>query len=128
MAGSCDLGVGYEDGLVPVEETRTGHVNFGCCAIFDGADFSLGFSGGFEYPLECSQRAVSTGTPVGDTFDRVFSHATGSALPESGPSSLTIGNIGVLTGEKLTRRDYTRHAVVCALIQLRLPGLYLSKT
>jgi non-canonical (house-cleaning) NTP pyrophosphatase len=30
----------------------------------------------------------------------------------------------MLTGRKLTRREYTRHAVIGALIQLRHPQLY----
>ncbi len=123
-AGACDLGVGYEDGLVPVPFTTTGHVNFGCCAIFDGARHALGFSSGFEYPAACTEQAVSRGVPVGDTFDRVFAAATGAKPPEGAPSSLTIGNVGILTGGKLVRRDYTRHAVICALVQLRHPDLF----
>jgi inosine/xanthosine triphosphatase len=123
-AGPCDVGVGYEDGLVPVAGTGTGHVNFGCCAIFDGRRFTLGFSGGFEYPTACTRRAVGARRPVGDTFDAVFARATGRRAPENRPSALTIGNVGMLTGRKLTRREYTRHAVIGALIQLRHPQLY----
>ncbi len=123
-AGPCDLGVGYEDGLVPVAGTRTGHVNFGCCAIFDGRQYALGFSGGFEYPAACTKAASRARTPVGDTFDRIFTRATGLRRPGGRPSALTIGNVGMLTGGKLTRREYTRHAVLGALIQLRHPQLY----
>ncbi|OGP84518.1 MAG: hypothetical protein A2Y95_11065 [Deltaproteobacteria bacterium RBG_13_65_10] len=123
-AGHCDLGIGYEDGLVAVPLTRTGHVNFGCCAIFDGKRHAFGFSSGFEYPGECTKRGVEMGIPVGDTFDEVFAAATGAAPPEGGPSSRTVGNVGKLTGGKMVRREYTRHAVICALIQLRHPGLY----
>jgi inosine/xanthosine triphosphatase len=122
-AGTCDLGVGYEDGLVPVAGTRTGHVNFGCCAIFDGRRFALGFSGGFEYPAACTAAAARARTPVGDTFDEIFARATGLRRPGV-RSALTIGNVGMLTGGKLTRREYTRHAVLGALIQLRHPQLY----
>jgi inosine/xanthosine triphosphatase len=123
-SAECDFGVGYEDGLVPVPFTRTGYVNFGCCAIFDGARHALGFSSGFEYPRQCTERAAKARVPVGDTFDEVFSFLTGACPPESAPSSLTIGNVGMLTGGRLVRRDYTRHAVLCALAQLRHPQFY----
>jgi inosine/xanthosine triphosphatase len=141
-AMACDLGVGYEDGLVEVPGTATGHVNFGCCAIFDGKRHALGFSAGFEYPLACTEAAVGRRIPVGDTFDDVFARAAGAAGgagPEARdrktgraaagaaePSSLTVGNVGRLTGERLVRREYTRHAVLCALIQLRHPTLYFG--
>jgi len=125
-AGPCDVGVGYEDGLVEVAGTTTGHVNFGCCAIFDGTRHALGFSPGFEYPVACTEAALSMRIPVGDTFDEVFAKATGA--PAGGaPSSRTVGNIGKLTAERLVRREYTRQAVICALIQLRHPALYFGK-
>jgi len=122
----CDVGVGYEDGLVSVGGTATGHVNFGCCAIFDGSRHALGFSAGFEYPIACTEGAVARRIPVGDTFDAVFASVTGAPAGDA-PSSLTVGNIGRLTGERLVRREYTRQAVLCALIQLRHPGLYVGK-
>jgi len=125
-ATPCDAGVGYEDGLVEVAGTATGHVNFGCCAIFDGARHALGFSAGFEYPSVCTEAALSRRIPVGDTFDDVFAQATG-APAEGAPSSLTVGNIGRLTAERLVRREYTRQAVICALIQIRHPSLYSPK-
>jgi inosine/xanthosine triphosphatase len=123
-AAPCDAGVGYEDGLVEVGGTATGHVNFGCCAIFDGARHALGFSPGFEYPAACMEAALSMRIPVGDTFDDVFSRATGVPM-EGAPSALTVGNVGKLTAGRLVRREYTRQAVVCALIQLRHPDLYI---
>jgi len=125
-AKPCDVGVGYEDGLVGVGGTATGHVNFGCCAIFDGSRHALGFSAGFEYPPACTEAAVARRIPVGDTFDEAFASATGAPAGDA-PSSLTVGNIGKLTAERLVRREYTRQAVICALIQLRHPGLYVGK-
>jgi len=122
-AAPCDLGVGYEDGLVRVPGTRTGHANFGCCAIYDGRRFSLGFSAGFEYPVAGTEAALSRGTPVGDTFDALFARAAGGRARRR-PSSLTVGNVGVLTGGRLARRAYTREAVILALTQLRHPGLF----
>lgn len=123
-SGPCELGVGYEDGLAPVPATRTGYVNFGCCAIYDGRRFAVGFSAGFEYPRACTRAAVTRAVPVGDTFDRVFARATGAGRRRGAPSSLTVGNVGMLSGKKLTRRDYVRQAAIAALIQLRHPALY----
>ncbi len=123
-ATPCDLGVGYEDGLVKVPATRTGYANFGCCAIYDGRRFAVGFSAGFQYPLACTRAALRKGTPVGDTFDKVFAEATGATRRRGTPSSLTIGNVGMLSGRKLTRREYTRQAVIAALIEFRHPQLF----
>ena len=123
-ATRCDLGVGYEDGLVKVPATRTGYANFGCCAIYDGRRFAVGFSAGFEYPLACTREALGKGTPVGDTFDKVFAGTTGGTRRRGTHSSLTIGNVGMLTGRKLTRKAYTRQAVIAALIELRHPQLF----
>ncbi len=121
---ACDLGVGYEDGLVRIPGTRTGHANFGCCAIYDGRRFALGFSAGFEYPAASTEAALLKGTPVGDTFDALFKRATGSRARGRVPSSRTVGNVGMLTGKRLTRRQYAREAVLLALTQIRHPALF----
>ena len=41
--------------------------------------------------------------------------------------ALSIGNVGKLTGGALTRAEYTRHAVLCALTPFVHPGLYAAE-
>jgi inosine/xanthosine triphosphatase len=44
-SGECDLGVGYEDGLVAIPGSDGNWFNIGCAAVSDGAQISLGLGG-----------------------------------------------------------------------------------
>jgi inosine/xanthosine triphosphatase len=119
--GRCDLGVGYEDGLVPIPGPAGSWFNIGCAAVSDGVQVSLGLSSGFSYPPPCSLQAVAERQPIGGLFDRFWKqYRRGPAA--SAPVSL--GNIGKLTGGALTRAEYTRHAVLCALAPFVHPDFY----
>jgi inosine/xanthosine triphosphatase len=118
--GNCDLAAGIEDGLIPLPGTRTGYLNVGCCALFDGEEEFLGLTSGFEYPPACVEEATGPRrTPIGDAFDAVFRPPEGWPAPE--PFS---GNIGRLTGGVLTRAEYGAQAVTCAAVRLLHPRLY----
>jgi inosine/xanthosine triphosphatase len=123
--GECDLGVGYEDGLVaipgPSGSSSGSWFNIGCAAVSDGVQISLGLSSGFSYPPACSQRAVTERRPIGALFDRFWRQHRESS---PAPAQLSIGNVGKLTRGALTRAEYTRHAVVCALTPFIHPDLY----
>jgi inosine/xanthosine triphosphatase len=65
--GSCDLGVGIEDGLIPVAGLRSGYVNLGCCVLFDGKQDATGFSSACRSATpstDSSPRARGGSTPV----------------------------------------------------------------
>jgi inosine/xanthosine triphosphatase len=119
--GACDLAVGYEDGLVAIPEPDGTWFNVGCAAVSDGVRISLGLSSGFSYPPACSQRAVAERRPIGALFDRLWTQHRGDT---SDSAQLSIGNVGKLTGGALTRAEYTRHAVLCALTPFIHPDLY----
>lgn len=122
--GGADLGVGVEDGLVPLAELEDGVLNVGCAALFDGRRFSLGLSAGFPYPPQVVAPAL-TGEPIGPLFDRFFARASGEPLRE--PSALSLGNVGRLTLGVLPRAEYTRHAVLCALVRFLHPRIYFPE-
>jgi len=119
--GECDLGVGYEDGLVALPGPAGGWFNIGCAAVSDGVRISLGLSSGFSYPPACSRQAVAERQPIGALFDRFWEQRRESP---PAPEQLSVGNIGKLTRGALTRAEYTRHAVVCALTPFIHPDLY----
>lgn len=123
-SGGCELGVGIEDGLVPVPDADGGErfVNVGCAALACGERVALGFSSGFAYPPECTGPAVRHREPIGPLFDRYWERHRGEAGPL--PSGRTTGNVGKLTLGVLPRSDYARQAVVCALVELLHPDLY----
>lgn len=118
---ACDLGVGYEDGLVTLPGYLGSWFNIGCAAVSDGVRISLGLSSGFSYPPACSEPAVAERQPIGALFDRLWRERRGDSADSADPA---IGNVGKLTLGALTRAEYTRHAVLCALTPLIHPDLY----
>jgi inosine/xanthosine triphosphatase len=118
---ACDLAVGYEDGLVTLPGSLGSWFNIGCAAVSDGVRISLGLSSGFSYPPACSEPAVAERQPVGALFDRLWRERRGDSAGSAAPS---IGNVGKLTRGALTRAEYTRHAVLCALTPFIHPDLY----
>jgi inosine/xanthosine triphosphatase len=120
----CDLGVGLEDGLVPVPDGAGAfvHVNVGCAALTQGEQIWLGFSSGFCYPPACAGPALKERLPIGPLFDWLWQARRGG---EAGPASgRSVGNVGRLTLGVIPRSEYARHAVVCALVPLLHPDLY----
>lgn len=128
LAAGAELGIGIEDGLVGVTTPGSGHpsgmppyLNVGCAVVTDGERSGYGLSSGFAYPPGISEQAVSEQAPIGDLFDRLWqAHRGGGGVP----SGRGVGNVGKLTGGVLTRQEYGRHAVVCALVRFLHPDLY----
>jgi inosine/xanthosine triphosphatase len=123
---TCDLGIGIEDGLVPLptggSEGEVVHLNIGCVAITDGGRISIGFSSAFGYPPECSIPAVRDRKPIGAVFDRLWEARRGESA--ANPSALSTGNIGRLSNGVLPRAEYARQGVLCALVAFVQPDLY----
>jgi len=120
----CDLGIGLEDGLValPDAEGELRHLNVGCAAIAHAGRIWLGFSSGFAYPPGCTESAVHDRAPIGSLFDRLWEERRGDAVAPA--VARAMGNIGKLTLGVLPRGEYTRHAVLCALVALIHGDLY----
>ena len=76
--------------------------------------------------------------PIGDLFDQLWQQREASAgvsaeqqkeneahKADAGvQSATTTGNIGRLSGGVLTRSEYARHGVICALVAFLQPDLY----
>ncbi len=122
--GRGDIAVGVEDGLIHVEALDGAVLNVGCAAVYDGERLSLGLSAGFAYPPEVAGPALG-GEPIGPLFDAFFARVRGE--PARKPSSLSVGNVGRLTLGVLPRAEYTRHAVLCALVRFLHPRFYFTE-
>jgi len=127
--GDCELAVGYEDGLVALPElagSGSELLNVGCAVVTDGVRTSFGLSSGFAYPPACAARAASERLPIGDLFDELWRARAPSDEDEDPgvPSGRGDGNIGKLSLGVLTRSEYARHAIVCALVRFLHPDLY----
>lgn len=112
---TCEYSIGLEDGISPVPETRSGYMNFCACAVFDGKRIFLGLGPGFEYPAGCTKKVVDEGITISDAFVPL------SGKPDIGYEE---GILGWLTDGRISRKDYTKHAVEMAKIQIDNPELY----
>jgi inosine/xanthosine triphosphatase len=143
-SGACALAVGIEDGLVTIDppqseenasglesgsareagdrSDRTGAYNVGCAWVTDGDREGHGLSSGFLYPPGCLIPALRDQEPIGALFDALWRRERDAqATAESGRGE---GNIGRLTGGRLTRSDYGAQAVLCALVPFLHVDLY----
>ena len=113
--GDCEYSVGIEDGISEVPGTLSGYMNFCCCAIYDGRRTFLGFGPAFEYPPDCTAKVVDEGITISEAFAPI------SDKPDIGYEE---GIIGWLTNGKISRKDYTKPAVLMAKVQIDNEGLY----
>ncbi len=123
-AGDCDLAVGIEDGLVELPDVEYGALNVGAAVVTDGRHESCGLSSGFGYPPGCLTPALGERQPIGKLFDELWRDSTGE--DDTSGSGRSQGNIGRLTLGVLPRKEYGRHAVLCALIRFLHPELYFG--
>lgn len=114
---NCDYSFGLESGIFPVPQTKTGYMDVGVCAIYDGREFHLGLSSCFEYPKKITELVLKDGLNISDA-----SRQTG--LTEHEYVGYAEGTIGILTKGRLDRKGYTKQAIATALIHLENPELY----
>jgi len=109
----CDLSVALESGLVPVPETGTGYRNLTSCVIFDGREMFVGLGPAFELPAEVTRLVVEDGLELDPAVKR-------AGLTENDRIGYSQGIIGILSGGRVTREDYSRPAVSMAMVRMGL--------
>jgi inosine/xanthosine triphosphatase len=114
---TCEYSFGIESGLMKVPQTKTGYMDVTCCAIFDGKAVHLGLSSAFEFPPAVTKYIFEK-----DSNASVACHELG--LTKSEYIGYEEGIIGILTKNKVTRKDYTKGAIRMALLQLQNKELY----
>ena len=114
---NCDYSVGLESGLMKVPETKTGYMDTTVCAIFDGKNFHLGLSSCFEYPPKVLEYMLTNNENASNAFRNLgFTDKEYIGYEE--------GIIGVVTKNRLDRKEYTKQAIRTALIHLENKSLY----
>ena len=111
-AGTCNLGIGIEAGMYPVEEVETKYMDASICAIYDGKKYYIGFSPSFEYPQNAVTRVLQ-GEEIGYMHDIFGSTAKGRK-----------GAIGVLTSGRIYRDELEEYAVIMALTKIVSKDIY----
>ena len=113
----CKYSFGIESGLMSVPQTKTGCMDVCVCAIYDGNTYHLGISSAFEPPREVVRLVFEKGMDLNDA-----THHLGLSANEKVGSAE--GLIGILTKNRVTRKDYTQQAIRMALMHLENPSLY----
>ncbi|MDE1871167.1 MAG: inosine/xanthosine triphosphatase [Candidatus Micrarchaeota archaeon] len=113
----CKYSIGIESGLMSVPQTKTGSMDFCACAIYDGSRHHIGLSCAFELPTAITKMVHELNMDVGEASVR-------SGLTQKLGIGSSEGTIGILTKERVTRKDQTVQAIRMALIHLENPGLY----
>jgi len=106
-----DYGVGIEGGLMEVPATKTGYMEVAICAIYDGKQFHLGLSPGFEWP----QSIIDLITKKGLDGSQAMREAGFTSHEKLGTAE---GGIWIFTNGKMNRKEYNKLAVMMALIHL----------
>lgn len=109
----CTLSVALESGLIEVPGSNTGYMNLTACAIYDGREMYLGLGPAFELPPEVTRLVVVEGLELDPAVRR-------AGLTENERIGYAQGIIGVLSGGRVTRMDYSRPAVSMALVRMGL--------
>jgi inosine/xanthosine triphosphatase len=108
----CTYAVGVEAGLIEVG----GHyLDVHVCVVFDGFRETVGLSKGFEYPKVVAENVLK-GIEGGKIAEKI------SGIKDIGKS---IGMIGYLTDNNITRKDLCRESVIMALIPRMMKNTHL---
>jgi inosine/xanthosine triphosphatase len=113
----CDYSFGIESGLMQVPHTKTGYMNVCACAVYGGREYFIGLSSAFEYPPGITKLVLENEFDISRAF-----HLSGlTKNPKIGSAE---GSIGVLTKDRIMRKEYIKQAVVMALIPMENKELY----
>lgn len=113
----CDYSFGLESGMFPVPYTKSGYMDTGVCAIYDGQQYHLGLSSPYEYPKRVTQLVLEQGMNISQATRAI-------GLTEHEYVGHAEGTVGIITKGRVTRKDYTKQAIATALIHLENPDLY----
>jgi len=111
---------GIEGGLMEVPFSKTGFMEVGACAIYDGKNIHLGLSPAFEWPKKVTEMILNDQADASQAFKQLgLTHHEKLGAIEG-------GIVGYLTDGRLTREDYTRYSIVMAMIDLEKADLIAS--
>lgn len=114
----CSYGFGIESGLKQVTGPKTGFMECTTCCIYNGHDYYFGQSCAFELPSQIVDLIVNNNL---DLAQACFQ----AGLTQNPKLGAAEGIIGVLTKGRINRKEYTKQAIITALIQIENPEIYL---
>lgn len=115
---NCTYSFGLEGGLMEVPFSKTGFMEIGACAIYDGHNIHLGLSPAYEWPTKVTDLIVSGKADASQAFKKLEYTQHEKLGAQEG------GIIGYLTEGRLTREDFTKYSIIMALIHLEKPEFF----
>ncbi len=113
----CTYSVGIESGIMYVPHTKTGFMEFSACVVYNGKEYGIGLSSAFEFPVNITKMIHKLGLDANEAFFN-------SGLTKDNKIGSSDGAVGLLTKGRVTRKDYTKQALIMALINFENPDLY----
>jgi len=110
--GTCVYSFGLESGLFAAPGTNTGFLEACTCAIYDGTNYYIGLSCGFEVPAAILKFVLE------DKMD-LSQACFASGITNNANLGGSEGLIGLLSRGHINRKEYTQQAIVSALIQIQ---------
>lgn len=107
----CAYSFGIESGLMSVPHAKTGFMDFTACAIYDGKDFYFGLSPAIEVPAHVMRFVTEEGLNLNEAFFK-------AGLTDNPKLGNAEGMLGLLTRGRVTRKDYTKQAIIMAMVHL----------
>lgn len=114
---ACQFSFGIESGLMQAPGTQTGFFEGSICAIYDGEEYRIGVSCGFEVPPQILDLVLNKKMDLGQACYH-FGITNNSSLGTSE------GLIGILTKGRIDRKENTKQCIIAALVQLENANLY----
>jgi len=113
----CDYAIGIEGGLMAVPHSKTGFMEVGACAIFDGTAYHLGLSPAMEWPKVALDGILNKGLDGSQALKE-------AGLTDHDKIGTASGIISLLTDGAVDRTMQNKLAVQMALSHLLHPELY----
>ncbi|MFH1146031.1 MAG: inosine/xanthosine triphosphatase [bacterium] len=107
----CEYSFGIEGGLIEVPGTKSGYMEITVCAIYDGQQFHLGLSPGFEWPKSVTELIVKKGLDGSQALRE-------TGFTEHEKIGTAEGGVWIFTHGKMNRKEYNKLAIMMALIHL----------
>lgn len=114
---SCSYSFGIESGLFEANGTATGYLEACICCIYDGTNFYTGLSCGFEIPPHILSLVLDKKRDLSQACYE-------SGITSNAKLGASEGLIGLLSGGRITRKEYTKQCITTALIQLENSSWY----
>jgi inosine/xanthosine triphosphatase len=108
---SCKYSFGIESGLFEANGTQTGFLEACICCIYDGVNYSIGMSCGFEIPKPILNYVLDKNMDLGQACYE-------SGITANSKLGSAEGLIGILSKGRVDRKEYTKQCIIAALLQV----------